>query len=263
MKIAFLASAKPPAQQALSELVQRYGQSDLSQADYVVAIGGDGTALRALHAVLLTTRKPVFAMRAAGSLGLLANRFELAGLPQRLQMARTVTLHPLKADAEHAGGASTTVLAINEIVLMRQRLQAAKLRVAATGGACLAHLVGDGLLVATPIGSTGYNRSAGGPVLPQESSLLALTGLAVHRRSDWSNTIVSNSATIEVEVLEPAHRPVRLETSLQEVTDVSRVRISCDRDTDLQLLFDGSPSLRAPGEAATAALAAPLLPATH
>ena len=124
-------------------------------------------------------------------------------------------------------------------------------------------IVGDGLLVATPIGSTGYNRSAGGPVLPRELSLLALTGLAVHRRSDWSNTIVSNSATIEVEVLEPAHRPVRLETSLQEVTDVSRVRISCDRDTDLQLLFDGSPSLQAPGEAATAALAAPLLPAIH
>jgi NAD+ kinase len=236
------------------------GRATFSQADYVVAIGGDGTALRALHAVLLTARKPVFAMRAAGSLGLLANRFELAGLPQRLQMARTVTLHPLKADAEHAGGASTTVLAINEIVLMRQRLQAAKLRVAAAGGACLAPLVGDGLLVATPIGSTGYNRSAGGPVLPRESSLLALTGLAVHRRSDWSNMIVSNNATIEVEVLEPAHRPVRLETNLQEVADVCRVRISCDRDTGLQLLFDGDPSLRAP---ATAALAVPLRPAIH
>jgi hypothetical protein len=93
--------------------------------------------------------------------------------------------------------------------------------------------------------------------------LLALTGLAVHRRPDWSNTIVSNSATIEVEVLEPAHRPVRLETSLQEVTDVYRARISCDRHTALQLLFDPSPDLGALGEPATAAFAAPLLPATH
>lgn len=263
MKIAFVASARPAAQQALGESVQRYGQSDPSDADYIVAIGGDGTVLRALHAVLPTASKPVFAMRAAGSLGFLANRFELAGLPQRLRMARSVTLHPLKADAEHAGGAITTVFAINEFVLMRRRLQAAKLRLTTTGGDRIAHIVGDGLLVATPIGSTGYNRSAGGPVLPHDSSLLALTGLAVHRRSGWSNTIVSNSATIEVEVLEPTHRPVRLETSLQEVTDVYRVHISSDRHAALQLLFDPSPSPGALGEHATAAFAAPLHPATH
>jgi NAD+ kinase len=239
MKIAFLASAKPPAQRALSELVERYGQSELPEADYVVAIGGDGTALKALCAGLPAARTPVFAMRTAGSLGVLANRFELPGLPQRLQMARTVTLHPLKADVQHAGGV-TTVLAINEIVLMRQRLQAAKLHLTTTEAGRIAHIVGDGLMVAAPIGSTGYNRSAGGPVLPYESALLALTGLAVHRRSDWCNTVVGNSATIEVEVLEPSHRPVRLETNVQEVTDVCRVRISCDRDTALQLLFDGS-----------------------
>jgi NAD+ kinase len=240
MKIAFLASAKPAAQQALSELVQRYGHSDLSDADYLVAIGGDGTALKALHVVLLTAPKPVFAMRVAGSLGFLANRLEVADLHHRLRMARSITLHPLKAEAEHASDANTTAFAINEVVLVRQRLEAAKLRVATTGSESPADIIGDGLLVATPIGSTGYNRSAGGPVLPQESSLLALTALAVDRRSDWSNTVVSNSATIEVEVLEPAHRPVRLETGFQEVTDVCRARISCDRDTALQLLFDGS-----------------------
>ena len=166
MKIAFLASAKPAAQQALSELVQRYGQSDLSDADYIVAIGGDGTVLKALHAVLLTARKAVFAMRAAGSLGFLANRFAVARLPQRLRMARSVTLHPLKADAERAGGAITTVFAINEFVLMRRRLQAAKLRVATTGGECFAHVVGDGLLVATPIAAPATTVRLAVPFYP-------------------------------------------------------------------------------------------------
>jgi NAD+ kinase len=140
MEIAFLASARPAAQQALSELLDRYGQSDLSDADYLVAIGGDGTALKALHAVLAIARKPVFAMCMADSPGFLASRFKVADLPHRLRMARSITLHPLRADAEHAGGTSTTVLAINEIVLMRQRLQAARLRVATEGRECLRRL---------------------------------------------------------------------------------------------------------------------------
>jgi len=236
MEIAFLGSAKPAAQGAVRALIERYGQSDLSVADYVVAIGGDGTVLKALHAVM-TAARPVFAMRVAGSAGVLANDLELANLPQRLLAARRVTLHPLEAQVRHAGGTSIA-LAVNEIVLMRQRLQAARLRVGGLREAGVGEVIGDGLLVATPIGSTGYNRSAGGSTLPQGSALLAVTALVLNPRSRWCNRIVGDDAVIDIEVIDPEHRPVRLETSLQQVSDVRHAHISCRRDISMALLFD-------------------------
>ena len=206
MKIAFIASPKNAAQEALRQLTARYGQCDTSDADYVVSIGGDGTALKALHAVMAAARQPVFAMRIASSLGFLANPFQVEDLPERLRTARRLTLCPLKAKVQH-GAESTTVFAVNEIVLIRQRLQAAKLCVTA-GSDRFAPLIGDGLLVTTPIGSSGYNRSIGGPALSHNSSLLALTALAAHHRSEWCNTVVNDRSAVEVEVIDPDHRPV-------------------------------------------------------
>ena len=162
MKIAFIASPKNAAQDALRQLMARYGQCDTSDADYVVSIGGDGTALKALHAVMAGARQPVFAMRIVDSLGFLANPLQVQDLPERLCTARRLTLCPLEVTVEHEAD-STTVFAINEIVLLRQRLQAAKL-CATAGSDHFATLIGDGLLVTTPIGSSGYNRSVGGPV---------------------------------------------------------------------------------------------------
>ena len=237
MKIAFVASPKQAAQEALRQLTMRYGQCGVSDADCVVALGGDGTALKALHAVMAAGRQPVYAMRLTGSLGFLANPFALDDVPERLHLARQLKLYPVKAEVEYGAG-SATVFAINEIVLMRQRLQAAKLSVQA-GSDRLALLIGDGLLVATPVGSSGYNRSAGGSRLRAESSLLALTALAPHHRSDWCNMVYGNEAVIEVDVMDPDHRPVELQTSMRELPNLRRARISSCRDLSLVLLLDG------------------------
>jgi NAD+ kinase len=236
MRICFVASPRPPAQDIVHELTGRYGQCDMRDADYVAAVGGDGTALKALHATLAMPGKPVFAMRLDDSLGFLANRLDLAGLPERLQSARRVSLRPLKAEARDTAGRTKTIYGINEIALVRQRLQAAKLTVALNGTNALPRVVGDGFLVATPIGSTGYNQSAGGSTLPLDLSLLMLTGLAVSRHSHWANRVVDDGTIIDVTVHDPQYRPVRLETSMEEFPDLSAVRISCRRDGGAVLL---------------------------
>jgi NAD+ kinase len=236
MRISFAASPKPAAQDIVRELIRRYGQCDMHDADYVVVVGGDGTALKALHATLAMPGKPVFAMRLDDSLGFLANRLDLVGLPERLQSAPRVALRPLAAEARDTAGRTKTIYGINEIALVRQHLQAAKLTVTLNGVAALPRVVGDGFLVATPIGSTGYNQSAGGPNLPLDLSLLALTGLAVSRHSHWANRVVDDRTIIDVTVHDPQYRHVRLETSMEEFSDLSAVRISCRRDGGAVLL---------------------------
>jgi NAD+ kinase len=238
MKIAFLSSPKPTAQQMVEYLTMWYGQCGICDAEYVVTVGGDGTTLKALHAVLPFAEKPVFSMRLGGSIGFLGNRFDLANLRDRLKSARKIFIRPLKAEVQDVSGRGTTIFGINEIVLTRQRLGAAKLSVTLNGTKQPIDVIGDGLLIATPIGSTGYNRSAGGPVLPIESSLLALTGLARHHACDWANAVLSNDTLIEVTVIDPEYRPVRLETNMQELTDVRVVRISCVAQPVLTLLLE-------------------------
>ncbi len=238
MRICFVASPRPAAQDIVRQLTHRYGQCDLPHADYIVTIGGDGTVLKTLHATLATAGKPVFAMRLKGSLGMLANRFDLAGLPERLQAARQIRLRPLKAEARDASGRDRTIYGINEIVLIRERLQAAKLIVTMNRTRALPRLVGDGLIVATPIGSTGYNHSAGGPELPLDSSLLALTGICVSRVSQWADEVIDDGTIVDVVVLEPQYRPVRLETSLEGFPDLAEAHISLSRDVGATLLLE-------------------------
>ncbi len=236
MKICFVASPRPAAQDIVRQLAERYGQCQLPDADHVVVVGGDGTVLKALHATLATPGKPVFAMRLGGSLGVLANRLDLVGLPDRLRSARRISLRPLRAEARDASGRSKTIYGINEIALVRQRLQAAHLTVTLGRSGPLPPIVGDGLVVATPIGSTGYNHSIGGPELPLDLPLLALTGISVSRVSHWTDRVVDDSTTIDVAVQEPQYRPVRLETSLEEFFEVAEARITCSRDVGATLL---------------------------
>ena len=199
MKICFVASPKAAAQEARDALVARYGQVSVQQADCFVAVGGDGTVLKALQISLACGRRAVFGMRAKGSVGALANPYSVEDLLQRLQSTQCVALHPLKAEPLTEKGSDEPVFAINEVVLSRQRLQTTRIRVRI---ADLAYpmVVGDGLIVSTAIGSGGYNCSAGGPLLAHDTPLLALTAIASDARSEWRNITIANSAVIEIEV---------------------------------------------------------------
>ncbi len=237
MKICFVSSPKQSAQAALGLLTAIYGQVAVADADYIITLGGDGTVLRGLHGALASARQPVFVMRLEGSLGALANRYSFQDLPQRLQCARRVMLHPLKAEARCVGGHNQTVMSFNEIVFSRQRLQAAKIQVTAAARE-FPMLIGDGLIIASPAGSGGYYCSAGGLCVPYSASSLPLTAIAPHRSSKWTNTVVDDATCVEIEIMDPEFRPVCLETSTAEIKDIQHARVSCCRNSPLPLLFD-------------------------
>jgi len=234
----FVASPRPEGQKAQCELIKRYGQAELAAADYVVAIGGDGTTLRALHATLGGETKPVFAMRLQGSVGSLGNSYRLTDLPRRLEQAVRFAFHPLQADAEHSTGEKRSVFTINDASLLRQTRLTAKLLITVNAIKDGTAFIGDGILLASPIGSTAYNRSAGGPLLPLGSDLLVLTGIAPYRTGTWSHVALKDDAIVDVEVLAPIWRPVRLETDVEELPNIARVRIRLARQRTLVLLFD-------------------------
>jgi NAD+ kinase len=178
-------------------------------------------------------------MRLPDSVGALGNAFEVANLDDRLRKARRISVRSLLAEATTVEGNTLRCLAINEIVLSRAHLQAARLCVRTAGGPWSERrLVGDGLLVSTALGSGGYNLAAGSPLLPWESGLLALTGIVVRPSSEWRNTVVDERTPVEVEVADPQYRAVRLETNFEDVPRISRVQISCDQETPLTLLID-------------------------
>jgi NAD+ kinase len=238
MKVHFIGSKKLTAQNAVQELVDKYGQTDPTDAAVICAVGGDGTILNALHTTHALKGTPVFGMRLPDSVGALGNTFQIAALEDRLQKARPISFRSLRAEAATARGETVICSAINEIVVSRARLQTAKLRVNVEGLWTGQSLIGDGLLISTAIGSGGYNLAAGGPLLPWTSGLLALTGIVVRPSSEWRNTVVDERIAITVEVVDPQYRPVRLETSFQEIQEVNGVRISRDDNSVLTLLVD-------------------------
>jgi len=182
--------------------------------------------------------KPVFAMRRTESIGFLCNDFRVGGLPQRLVKAQKVNLHPLHVEARTVKGRRTSALAINEVTVIRETPQSARLRVSVDDVERIARFSGDGLLVATPAGSTAYNHSCGGPIMPIDANTLVITAISGYRPRRWSHAVLPQDSEIEIDALDTDKRPVRIEAGLKVIHDASHVRIRYDRKRALTLLFD-------------------------
>lgn len=238
LKLALLASDTDAAESAAAILRARHAFVPVRDADVVIALGGDGFLLHTLHEALLARDpKPVFGMN-RGTVGFMMNEFEEADLPARIAAARTFDLHPLLMTAVTVSGETITSPAINEVSLLRETRQTAKIEIAIDGQVRMEELICDGVLVATPAGSTAYNLSANGPILPLQSDLLALTPISPFRPRRWRGALLPQASVIELRVLEARKRPVSAVADQREVRDVDTVRIVTDKSIRLQLMFD-------------------------
>ena len=236
--VAFAAAATRLAQDARDRLVAQYGDCSAQDADVIVALGGDGFLLETLHDLLGSGRTtPVYGMN-CGSVGFLMNPFSEEDLAGRLGRAQAATLHPLRMHAVTRGGAVEEALAFNEVSLLRQIRQVAKVRITVDGHVRLAELACDGVLVSTPAGSTAYNLSAHGPIVPLSANLLPLTPISPFRPRRWRGALLPSSAEVVFEVLEPDKRPVAAVADFTEVRDVAVVAVSEDRSVATQILFN-------------------------
>jgi len=235
-RIAFLASATPEAQAALAKLTARHGQVPPDEADVIVALGGDGFMLHTLHRHGPLGR-PVYGMK-LGTVGFLMNQHRPESLVERLHAAEPTVLNPLEMTAITDSGATVTSLAYNEVSLLRQTRQAAHLRVHLNGQPRLDELVCDGALVATPAGSTAYNFSAHGPILPLGSQVIALTPIAAFRPRRWRGALLRSDTVVKLEVLDRYKRPVSATADSHEVRDVAEVSIRVSTERQVTLLFD-------------------------
>jgi NAD+ kinase len=237
VRIRFTASKAPAAAKAHAALTARYGQADGRVAEVIVALGGDGFMLQTLHTAQ-GRGLPVYGMN-CGTIGFLMNAYAEDDLPDRLREAEETTIHPLAMRAENVKGRVTEALAINEVSLLRQGPQAAKLRVLIDGRERLPELVCDGALVATPAGSTAYNYSAHGPILPIGSDVLALTAMSAFRPRRWRGALLPSNAVVRFEVIEGEKRPVMADAdSRSSVKDVASVEVRTEPSVTHRLLFD-------------------------
>lgn len=234
--ISFVASQAIEAQRAMQDLVALYGCARPENADVIVALGGDGFMLQTLRK-FQNLDKPVYGMN-QGTVGFLMNAFGTAGLTERITRAELTILHPLKMVAHTNGQETTEALAINEVSVFRKTRQASKLRIIIDGRVRMDELVCDGVLLSTPAGSTAYNLSAHGPIIPLDSSALALTPISAFRPRRWRGAILPRSAKVRLEVLDSEKRPVNSVADNDEVQDVIAVEVEENRDVDLRLLFD-------------------------
>jgi NAD+ kinase len=236
MKIAFAASKAQPAQDALAQMIERYGNVALDQADVVVALGGDGFMLQTLH----KSRKyklPVFGMK-QGTVGFLMNLFNQDDLLQRIERAQSAQLKPLRMTATTESGGMAESLAINEVSLLRQTKQAGKIRVWVNDKLRVEELVCDGVMVATPVGSTAYNLSAHGPILPLNSDALALTPISPFRPRRWRGAIIKRDSKVRFEILDHYKRPVSSTADSTEIRDVVEVLVQEAADEVYTVMFD-------------------------
>jgi NAD+ kinase len=239
--IHFVASPIPEAKDALERLTASYGNVPPQNADVIVALGGDGLMLQTLHR-FMTTGKPIYGMH-RGTVGFLMNEFSSDDLPQRLAKARVTVIHPLLMRAHDEDGDTIEFHAFNEVSLFRQSYQAARLRILIDGKERLPELVADGVLLSTPAGSTAYNLSAQGPIIPINASLMALTPICPFRPRRWRGALLPDSAHVRVDVLEPEKRPVAAVADHDEVRSVCSVDIKMDHGITMQMLFDPGHSL--------------------
>ena len=236
LAIAFVAAKNAEAEAASIDLRRRYNEVPLEQAQVIVALGGDGFMLRTLHRHL-PLNKPVYGMK-IGTVGFLMNQFHPEGLSERLARAQPTVLKPLVMHAVGESGATTTALAFNEVSLLRQTKQAAHVRVSLNGVVKIEELMCDGILVATSAGSTAYNLSAHGPILPLGADVLAMTPISPFRPRRWRGAILRAGTVVKFEILDPYKRPVSATADSNEIRDVIEVTISESREKTVTLLFD-------------------------
>lgn len=235
-KIAFIASRSEAAQAALASLKKRYDYVAPEEADVIVALGGDGFMLHILHR-FMDQGTPVYGMN-RGSVGFLMNAFAEENLRERIENASEEILRPLRMRAQDQDGSATEALAINEVALTRDSAQAAKIRISVDGKVRMEQLIADGVLVATPAGSTAYNLSAHGPIVPMGSGILALTPISAFRPRRWRGALLSHEARVVFEVLEHEKRPVLAVADSNEVRHAGRVEVEESRGHQLKLLYD-------------------------
>ncbi|MCH1568090.1 MAG: NAD kinase [Parvibaculales bacterium] len=240
-KLAFVASTNPQAEAARAALHARYDGVSLDEADIIVALGGDGLMLTTLHKVM-DQGKPIFGMH-HGSVGFLMNRYDEDNLRDRLADAKLSLLRPLEMTAKDSDGKEHKALAINEVSLLRMTAQAAKLSITIDGTQRMAELVCDGALVSTPAGSTAYNLSAHGPILPIDAQLLALTPISAFRPRRWRGALLQQTAEVIITTNEADKRPVSAVADHSEFRNVVEVRIKQSKKHEMLLLFDGDQSL--------------------
>lgn len=238
--VAFVHAETPDAHDAATRLSALYGQADPLHAEVIVALGGDGFMLQTLRETMSSGKK-VYGMN-RGTVGFLMNEYREEGLAERLRGAIAETIRPLEMTAVSSDGETLVAHAINEVSLLRQSYQAAKLRISIDGKMRLDELVCDGVMVATPAGSTAYNLSAHGPIIPLDAPLLALTPVSPFRPRRWRGALVANHSTVRFEVLEPGKRPVNAVADHTEVKSVVEVIVRESTDRTATILFDPSHS---------------------
>ena len=238
LRIGLLSSHTPVAKAAEAMLAERYGWTAAEEAETLVALGGDGFMLETLHAMLASGRpRPVFGMN-RGTVGFLMNEWRLDQLAERIGGAKAIRVAPLEMVATTVSGETFTHAAINEVSLLRETRQTAKIEVLVNGRVVMPELACDGVLVATPAGSTAYNLSARGPILPLQAKMLALTPISPFRPRRWSGAILPDDTAVSFRVHEPENRPVSAVADQYEVRDVAQVDVRLDRERSLTLLFD-------------------------
>ena len=239
--ISFLSSSAPDARKARARLAAQYGDYSPEEADVIVALGGDGLMLQTLHRTMDKPR-PIYGMN-FGSVGFLMNEYSEADLPERLAAAQPSILHPLAMEAIDVKGQKTFARAINEVSLLRQTSQAAKMSLSIDGAVRLEELIADGVLVSTPAGSTAYNLSVNGPIVPLGTPLMTLMPISAFRPRRWRGALLPNQARVAIEILEADKRPVAATADHFEIRRVQRVEVATDHDTTLVLLHDPGHSL--------------------
>ncbi|HVV62683.1 MAG TPA: NAD kinase [Pseudolabrys sp.] len=235
-QIAFVAATTPEAREAYQRLEGRYGNADPTSADVIVALGGDGLMLQTLHK-FMKSGKPIYGMH-RGTVGFLMNDFAEENLVERINAAHITVIHPLLMCARDAQGRTQEHRAINEVSLFRQSAQAAHLRIMIDGKERLSELIADGVLVATPAGSTAYNLSVQGPIIPINAPLMALTPISPFRPRRWRGALLPDKAKVTIEVLDPGKRPVAAVADHDEVRSVHSVEVAMDHAISINMLFD-------------------------